>query len=411
MNDAPEDGHNRGVLRRCAVTAARACSMWAAAANTYLLALLAAAAGAGRSRRPGVASFGADLHLVVLVPAHDEEAGVASTVRALLLQDHPADRREVVVIADNCTDETAARAREAGATVWERRDAAQRGKGPALAWAIERTWAAWPDVDAIAVVDADCIASPRLLSGIARELATGADAVQADYVVDRPELSGAAARRWAGFALMHRVRGAGKDALGLSCGLFGTGMAFRSDLLRALPWTSFSVTEDAEYHIRIVESGRRVVFLAGESVLSPMPDSEAAAHEQQMRWESGNAALARRTVPGLVAGGLRRRDPQRLHTGLAQLVPPQSLLAVLTIAAGALGLLGRDRRAITAAVCTGAAQAIYVVGGLGVARAPAPVWISLLSAPLLVGRKIRQAMTIGAGRGSTEWVRTARQGT
>ncbi|MGI8731170.1 MAG: glycosyltransferase family 2 protein [Solirubrobacteraceae bacterium] len=394
------------MLRRSATLAAHVAGAWSLTANGYLLTLLAAAAGAPRGRKEQ--SIADDLFMIALVPAHDEQAGVATTVRALISQDYPAERREVVVIADNCSDQTAEKAREAGATVWERHDLDNRGKGQAVAWAIERMWSTWPDVDAIAVVDADCIATRGLLSGMVGELAAGACAVQADNLVDHPELSGAAARRWAGFALMHRVRGAGKTALGLSCGLFGTGMAFRADLLRELPWQSYSVTEDAEYHVRIVQSGRRVVFLPGESVRSAMPNSESGAYEQQMRWESGNASLIRRVLPGLIMGGLRNRDRQRLHTGLALLVPAQSLLAMLTVTTGALGLMVRDRRATTLAAAACAMQSAYVIGGLGIARAPAAVWLSLLAAPKLVAHKLIQGLAIARGKSSTVWVRTAR---
>jgi len=395
------------MLRRYAVFAARVMGAWSLVANAYLLTLLAAAARSSRVADDGPVAA-PELLVVALVPAHNEEAAVATTVRSLMQQDHPAQKREVVVIADNCSDMTADRAREAGATVWERRDTDNRGKGQALAWAIERVWATWPDVDAVAVVDADCVVTRGLLGGFASKMAAGASAVQADNLVENPQFADAAARRWAGFALMHRVRAGGKQALGFSCGLFGTGMAFQSDLLRALPWQSFSVTEDSEYHVRIVESGGRVVFLAGESVSSPMPTSEAAAHHQQMRWESGKASLARRTVPRLVASGLRTRDVQLLHTGLEQLVPPQSLIVVLTTAASFIGLVARDRTAIALGACACAAQSGYVVGGLRFARAPAPVWRSLLAAPKLVARKVIQAATIGTGQGSAEWVRTAR---
>jgi hypothetical protein len=77
-----------------------------AAASTYLIALLGATV-VGR-RRPPLALAGGDLpRFVVLVPAHDEERGIVSTIRSLEALDDPADRFEIVVIADNCSDRTA----------------------------------------------------------------------------------------------------------------------------------------------------------------------------------------------------------------------------------------------------------------------------------------------------------------
>src|SRR6202035_5269520 len=98
----------------------------------------------------------------IIVPAHNEAAGIAGTVANLLQLDWPGERNRVVVIADNCPDTTAEIARESGATVITRFDAARRGKGYALAHAFD-----WSRADgrsqAVAVVDADSHASPNLL--------------------------------------------------------------------------------------------------------------------------------------------------------------------------------------------------------------------------------------------------------
>ena len=79
-----------------------------------------------------------DTHVVVLIPAHDEEGSIAQSVRAFEAQTYPAERFEVVVVADNCTDDTARLARAAGAEVLVRDEPDVRGKGQALRWAIER---------------------------------------------------------------------------------------------------------------------------------------------------------------------------------------------------------------------------------------------------------------------------------
>src|SRR3712207_5959010 len=161
------------------------------------------------------------------------------------------DRYEVVVVADNCTDATVAIARAAGVTVWERSDPSRRGKGWALAWAIDRVRSERPDAGAVVVVDADCTASPNMLTEMARRLRTGDDAVQVRYTVANPEASAASAARYAAFALVNVVRPRGRSALGLSAGLLGSGMAFSTERLDRVPWTSHGLTEDAEQHLRL----------------------------------------------------------------------------------------------------------------------------------------------------------------
>jgi hypothetical protein len=393
-------------VRRVTAGALAGGEAWIGLASGYLLALLVLSR---RGPAQPDAAGGTPLRIAVLVPAHDEQDGVGATVASLLAQDYPAERREVIVIADNCTDATAARACEAGATVWER-VADERGKGQALAWALERLdMERGVAFDAVAMVDADCRASANLLAAFDASLRGGARAVQAAYDVANPEASATAALRWAGFALMHRVRPRGRRALGLSADLFGTGMAFRTSLLREHPWRSFSVTEDAEYHLQLVAAGVPVGYVEAASVSSPMPLTREAAHAQQLRWESGNAVLARRTAPRLAIRGARERDKHLLHAGLEQLVPPQSALLLANAAAFAGAAALRRPALVLAALATGAMQAVYVLAGLRAAGAPPEVYRALRGVPRLAAGKLAVLARVAIGRGATAWVRTPRE--
>src|SRR5216683_3159831 len=119
------------------------------------------------------------------IPAHNEESGIAQTIRSVLAIDYPQDMFAVTVIADNCTDQTAEVAQAAGARVLVREDQAQRGKGYALAYAFARILGEGR-ADALVVIDADTVVSPNLLRAFSARLETGAQAVQADYAVLNP---------------------------------------------------------------------------------------------------------------------------------------------------------------------------------------------------------------------------------
>jgi cellulose synthase/poly-beta-1,6-N-acetylglucosamine synthase-like glycosyltransferase len=388
---------------RVAVAAVEAAT---SATTLYLLALLAA--GARRGSDPPPPRHDRLIRIVVLVPAHNEADAIATVVRSLLAQLYDASQREVVVIADNCSDATADIASAAGATVWVRDDPQARGKGQALAWALDRLWASRPDVEAVAMVDADCVVSPNLLDAMDRALRGGARAVQTRNMVSNPEDSPRAALRWAGFALVNIVRPRGKQRLGLSCGLFGTGMAFRAELLREQPWDAFSVAEDAEYHLRLVAAGETVGFIDTAYVASVMPTGAEAAREQMLRWETGNARLVREATV-LLAHGLVRRDRRRIAAALDCLVPAQSLLATGTVMAAVSSMvLGRRKSALVGAL-TAAGQVLYVVGGLLSVRAPRAVWLALAHTPPLVAARLVQSGRIATGRGADHWVRTARR--
>ena len=126
-----------------------------------------------------IEGFSPQSRLDVLIPAHDEELLVGRTVRSLLAQSYPRALFRIVVIADNCSDETAAVAASAGADVVMVRDAPDaRGKGRALRWAIDQLLAADSPPDAFVSVDADTITDADLLCALVERFEAGAEAVQ-----------------------------------------------------------------------------------------------------------------------------------------------------------------------------------------------------------------------------------------
>ncbi len=385
--------------------AASACQSWLAASTGYLLALLAAGARYTDPPRPG---RGAPPHLAVLVPAHDEERGVAEAVHALVGQEYPADQLDVIVIADNCTDDTAGVAAAAGATVWERRDLSARGKGQALGWALARLRAAVRRPEAVLVVDADCIASPNLCTVVAEELADpAARAIQVRYDVSNPDASPTAALRAAGFILKHVIRSRGRARLGLSCGLFGSGMAFRTSLFDEVRWPT-SVTEDTELHLELIQRGVVVRYAERAAVRSAMPTTAAAAVEQQLRWESGNAQLAGAHLLGLMSRGAATGDLQLLAAAAELLAPSQSMLAAGSVGLGTVSALVGRRRTAALAALTLASQATYVLGGLLAAGAPPASLRALAHAPGFALARLRILGRVASGRRAETWVRTTR---
>jgi cellulose synthase/poly-beta-1,6-N-acetylglucosamine synthase-like glycosyltransferase len=394
-------GRGAGVL----LYVAYALQTWLAGSGLYLLALLLA----GRRETPGAPAGGphAGVRVAVLMPAHDEEAAISAAVAALRAQDHPTQLLDLIVIADNCTDRTAALAAAAGATVWDRRAPDAPGKPQALSWAIERLWRELPETEAVVIVDADCAASPNLCSIIAGEIARGAEAVQVPYEVSNPSESPTAALRAAGFSLKHVIRARGRARLGLSCNLFGTGMGFSAPLLRRVPWPQ-SVTEDTELFVRLTRGGHRVAFAGGARVTSPMPASAEQASQQQLRWESGNAQLARRELPGLVGQAVGTADLQCLGAAAELALPSQTLMAAGGLALLAVGAACGDRRLVVGAIATIAAQGSYVVGGLAAAGGSGLVLNALVHVPSFAAGRLRVLSRVASGRGARSWVRTTR---
>ena len=254
-----------------------------------------------------------------IVPAHNESAGIASTVVSLLAVDYPSELFEVVVVADNCEDDTAEQARAAGAVVLERNDKERRGKGYALLLAFSNLPA---EVDSVVVVDADTLVSPNILHAFAARRDLGAVALQADYAVRNPNAAWRTRLIAIAFGAFHIVRSRARERLGLSCGLRGNGMCFSAAILSEVPHEAFSIVEDVEYGLRLGEAGHRVHYADEAHVYGEMVSTAAAASSQRRRWEEGRKELVRRNGRRLLLAGLAKQNRVLFDLALDLLLPP-----------------------------------------------------------------------------------------
>jgi cellulose synthase/poly-beta-1,6-N-acetylglucosamine synthase-like glycosyltransferase len=226
----------------------------------------------------------------IVVPAHNEEQILAPVLRRIAMLDYPRDRWELVVVADNCSDATATVARAAGARVLERIDASLRGKGHALAFAVDALRA--EPFDAYVILDADTLVDPELLDILNRYLDAGHRVIQAHHDVLNPYDTRRTVLMYVAFCLFHYVRPLGRRALGLSTGLNGNGMCFAKPVLEQYSWNAFSLVEDMEYTTMLLRHGERVVFAPEARIRAQMAGGRVQATSQRMRWEGGRLRMA-----------------------------------------------------------------------------------------------------------------------
>jgi len=380
-------------------------------ASSYL-ALLSLAALAYRPNPNAQAAGGP--RLVVLVPAHNEEALIARCVRSLLHQSYPATR--VLVIVDNCDDTTASQATAAGADVMVREDRMLLGKGYALRWAMDAVLAETEPPDGIVVVDADSIAEAGLLQGLAGALADGADAAQADYTVlgDEPARPGDRLRALA-VLLFNRTRNRGRAVLGLPASLLGNGMLLSRRLLLAQPWDAFSAVEDLEFATRCRIQGVQPRFQADHGVQGPLPTGYQAGIGQRLRWEGGRFHVLRRLGPALLGRLAHRPDLATLDALLDLAVPPLWILFLIALAGlvASIVVVVLDSAAAPAeALWAGSfgLVVIHVLAGLRAGEAPEGSFRTLLGLPGFVAWKLRVYMSFWKGFDPNRWQRSIRSG-
>jgi cellulose synthase/poly-beta-1,6-N-acetylglucosamine synthase-like glycosyltransferase len=364
------------------------------------------------ARLPVPAPSARQLRFDVVVPAHNEASGIAHTVANLRQLDWPTDRYRILVIADNCTDATAALAGAAGATVLERRDPTLRGKGYALQFGFERSRVdAW--ADAIAIVDADSEVSPNLLEAFAARIEQGAVALQAHHGVLHPEGAWRTRLLAIAMAAYHILRSRARERQRVSCGIRGNGWCVTHKLLASVRYQAFSLAEDIEYGVELGLAGHRVHYAGEAHASQDMTVGPEGARKQRQRWEHGRFQLVRsRTLP-LLRAALRRRSGICLDLALDLLVLPLSYVALnvgilLVVAVLATWWNPAFSFWVWAACACALALLAYIFRGWRLSGTGLRGLLDLIGAPIFIGWKL---MLMLNHHQPAEWVRTERKRT
>jgi cellulose synthase/poly-beta-1,6-N-acetylglucosamine synthase-like glycosyltransferase len=283
----------------------------------FVMEVLAGLPAVAAARRTG-SRFSA----VIVVPAHDEEAVIGDTLGRLT--EVLGAGMQILVVADNCTDSTAERARLPGVGVVERNDPDLRGKGHALAFAVERLAADPPDV--LVVLDADCTIDEASLQALVESAAASGRPSQAINLL-HPDRTASPLVQLSSFAFMLKnlVRQRGLQRLAGRVHLTGTGMAMPFSLFRASAHVRSSIVEDLALGLDLADQGHPPQLVEDAFVWSG-GSTEQGTLIQRRRWEGGFLATA-------VRYGLKATLGGNIIAGLDLLVPPLALFAALSLAA------------------------------------------------------------------------------
>lgn len=266
------------------------------------------------------------LRFAVLICARNEESVIRIPVKSIAMGRYPADSREVIVLADNCTDRTAECAWAAGATVWEKRTPSS-GKGDVLAWGVERV-RAHGGFDAIAVFDSDNIVADNWLDVVNDALQDGESVVTGCRHSSNARenvISGWYTVYW---DIMNELSNRVRTNLGLSGKLTGTGFAFLLSALGPEGWRTSTMVEDVEFTVQSNIAGRRVAYVPEADYADEQPVAAAYMWRQLRRWATGGWQVARRyMLPWLWA--LMRRPSLRLFDCYFAILTGMSVAFVL----------------------------------------------------------------------------------
>ncbi|OPY67926.1 MAG: Beta-monoglucosyldiacylglycerol synthase [Syntrophorhabdaceae bacterium PtaU1.Bin034] len=357
--------------------------------------------------RKKVVYDGMPLSLAVVIPAHNEEGHIGTTVAHLQRSNYPKTFYSVFVLADNCEDKTAERAVQAGARVFRRTDTSNRGKGQALDWFFRNHRDIYGAFDGIVMVDADTTVHKDFLAEIAASLKhPSVSAVQGYYGVSNGEEHWRSGLMSAAFHVFNHLRPAGYNGIGGTAGLRGNGMGFRTELILRTGWPAYSIVEDYEFTMRLLLEGILVHYNPDAMVFSDMPTERKVAETQRMRWE-GRGKDMKNTFVRLFFKKLMKQPKLRdLEALISFFVPPLALLVSGQILLFGVSFLVYPPLATVLSFCF-AVDAFYVVSGLVLRGARGTEWRSLLLAPVYMMWKMPLYYKMRQ-RDPDVWVRTKR---
>ncbi len=373
-------------------------------AATFVAEVLVGAPPPRRRRAPAASPLP---RTTILVPAHNEQAVITATLENLRTE--LSAQVSLLVVADNCEDDTPLLAERAGARVVRRQDPSRRGKGYAIEFGLNELAKDPPEI--VIIVDADCRVEPGSIALLAEQARKTGRPIQAEYLILPPRLEPRTAVNAVAFLIKNRVRPLGLARLGLPCQLTGSGMAFPWDVIRKAPPGGSYLVEDMLMGIELARLGSPPLFCPEARIRSELPTREQAQTGQRRRWEHGHLATLIDHGPKLVLEALRKADLNLLAMGLDLLVPPlTSLLLALCAVVGLNALLSLGLGAGPLYLSLGAVAAIgasVLLAWLTQGRELVPIRYALL-VPGYVLWKLPLYVAFAARRKQATWEQTER---
>ena len=267
----------------------------------------------------------------VLIPAHNEAEILTATLTKLITELPDPNPQNIVLIADNCTDNTAKIARSLGVTVLERHDTDNRGKGFALDFGI-RHFVEHGHPDILVIMDADCETTKAALINLINSVASQNLPAQMTYLMRTVE-NASLKQKISGFAwlLKNKIRLLAVNKMKLPVTLTGTGMAFPWQVFDTVKLGHGNIVEDMQLGIDCAIQGFPPVFCPDALVYSDFPEHSSAELSQRTRWEHGHLQTIWHQVPRLIVESYRRKNWRLLALALDIGVPPLSLLVLMSM--------------------------------------------------------------------------------
>lgn len=253
-------------------------------------------------------SFAPKTKFALIVAAHNEEKVVSQIIHSLKNLNYPKELYDIFVVADNCTDNTAAISRQEGVFVYERFNKVKRGKGYALEWIFDIIFKLDKKYDSVAIFDADNVASPNFLMEMNKQYCKGYKVVQGYIDTKNPYDSWITCSYAITYWTMNRLFQLSRYYLGMTSALAGTGFCIEIDTIKKLGWGATCLTEDLEFTMKLALNNIKVAWCHDAIVYDEKPLTLKQSWNQRKRWMQGHTDCAFRFIPRLLKKAIEEKN-------------------------------------------------------------------------------------------------------
>ena len=331
------------------------------------------------------------MRFAIVVPAHNEATIIDRLLDSIVNLDYPKDMFDLLVIADNCTDETESIVAARGFQCYPRQDQVNLGKPHALNWFFQQIDLS--RYDAVTIIDADTELDSLYLKALSVKFLQGAEVVQGYFGIMNPDDSWLTRLMVIPGVLKFGTRYFIKDKLGISCPLMGNGMGFAIHIIQRYGWNAFSVTENWEYYVMLSLQGHVVRYDFNAVIFSHAVTALSHGETQRKRWFKGRLSILKSYWFPLIECAIKRHGTSCLDTLIELASPSYSMLFIWAIISMFMALSMSYSGILPwiwnfwAALLLGLLIILFI-SGLIISKAARTTWLQLFYLPVFLVWKI-----------------------